>query len=141
MDQTAYTTARRSYLGSIALAAALGMLVALVVPDLATSVALPLAFIAAQIAGARFASLATRPMTMAEASRIAAMAAAIQVALFLVGLVFALLTEDQGVAAIHGGTIALIGMAAAVIGFLVTLAGLRFGAFLELRRKSRKTGS
>lgn len=142
MDQTAYKTAQRSYLGYLALALGLCAAVGLVMPEIASSLAVPMAFFTAQIAGARFASQAGRAMNRAETIRLTAVAVAVQVGLGALALAVVLLAETQTIVAIHVGTILLIGLATAVICAVLTLAGLRFGARMELRRIGRdKSGT
>jgi hypothetical protein len=131
-----WTAARNHYLAMAALAMALGTVVALVDPGIGSAVAVPLVFFAAQTAGAKFAGLAARHMTGAEALRLAGIAAALQVGLGLVALIVSLLAERQQITTIHYGTILILGAATAVISLLVTLAGLRFGTFVDLRRQA-----
>ncbi|MBA3909790.1 MAG: hypothetical protein C0524_07840 [Rhodobacter sp.] len=136
--QTDWQAARNHYLAMAALAVTLGGMVALFDPGVASAIALPAAFLAAVTAGAKFAALAGRAMQRGEALRLAGIASALQVGVGVVGMGLAIMAEQQQIVTIHSGTILAILAAAAGISFLVTLAGLRFGAIAELRRLARQ---
>jgi hypothetical protein len=135
--QAEWTAARNHYLAMAALAIVLGAVVTLVDPGIGSAVALPLAFFTAQTAGTKFAGLAARHMTGAEALRLSAIAVAVQVGLGLAALIVSLVAERQQITAIHYDTIAMLGAATVAITLLATLGGLRFGSLVELRRQAR----
>jgi hypothetical protein len=127
---------RNHYLAMAALGLGLGGLVSLVDPGIASAVALPVAFFAAQSAGAKFATLAGRALTRAEALPLAGLAVLLQVSVGAAGIALSILTGSGQTVAIHYDMIALVLAAAALLSFLVTLAGLGFGARITLRRKA-----
>lgn len=133
-----WITARNHYLAMAALALALMAGVALFDPGIAPAVALPAVFFAAVSAGAKFATLTGRAMQRAEALRLAAIASALQVAVGGLGILLTMLAERQQIVTIHFSTILLILAATVVISLVVTLAGLRFGAFTENRKLARQ---
>ena len=133
-----WTTARNHYLAMAALALALMAGVALFDPGIAPALALPAVFFTALSAGAKFATLTGRAMQRAEALRLATIASALQVAVGGLGIVLSMLAERQQIVTIHFSTILLILAATVVISLVVTLAGLRFGAFPEKRRLARQ---
>lgn len=136
--QPEWRLARNHYLAMAALALALGGLIALVDPGIASAIALPGAFFAAQSAGSRFAGLAGRVLQRGEALRLSFIAAALQVVVGAAGIALGVAMASGQVVAIHFGTIAAILAAAAVLSVLVTWAGLHFGGIVTLRRASRK---
>lgn len=130
---------RNHYLAMAALGLGLTGLVALVNPLIAAPLALPVAFLVAQVAGAKFGTLAGRTLTFAEALRLAGLAALVHVGLGVVAILVGIaITEGQTVA-IHYDRIALVLAAAAAVAIVVTLGGLWFGAKMVLRRKASGT--
>jgi hypothetical protein len=132
-----WITARNHYLAMAALALALMSGVALFDPAIASAVALPTVFFTAVTAGAKFAALTGRAMQRNEALRLAAIASALQLAVGVLGILLAMLVERQQITTIHFDIILLILAVTVVISLVVTLAGLRFGAFTEKRRLAR----
>lgn len=132
--------ARNHYFAMTALAMVLGGLAALFDPALGSAVAVPLAFLAAQTAGAKFGELAGRAMSWDEAWRLSAIAAAVQVGVFLGGLGLVMATDPQPITNVRYDRIAGIVVVTGGITFLLTLGGLRFGVFLALRRAKRRGG-
>jgi predicted MFS family arabinose efflux permease len=125
--------ARNHYLAMAALGLFLCGLVALFDPGIASAVALPVAFFAAQSAGTKFARQSRRSMQKNEALRLSGIAAALQVAVGIGGIFLGIVTASGEVIAVHYGTILAVLTAAAVLTVAVTLVGLRFGAAVALR--------
>jgi hypothetical protein len=135
--QDHWTTARNHYLAMAALAMALGGLISLVDPAIASAVALPAAFFSAQPAGARFARLSARAMTRGEALRLAMIAAALPIAAFIIGIGVVMATDPQPVTDVHYGNILGIILVTVLVMVPVTLAGLWFGARMVLSRQAK----
>jgi hypothetical protein len=133
-----WVTARNHLLAMTALAMALGGGLVLVDPGLGSAVAVPLAWLVGQSTGAKFARLLGRQTRWDEALQLAALAAGLHVGVFLIGLALSMLGNIGNILPIRWGNLGLILTLTAVIGFAMTLGGLKLGATLALRRLSRR---
>jgi hypothetical protein len=134
--EAAWTTARNAYLGGVAMTTA-AMAVAGLVAPAASGVAAVLLYFSAQMAGAKFADVAMRQMNRAETLRFLLIAVGIQLALGVLVLAVGLFALRHVIATIHFDKILLVGLLVVIITAALTLAGLRFGAAITLRRKQR----
>ena len=135
---TDWAKTRNHLLAMTALAMALGGGLSLVDPGIGSAVAVPLAWLVGQSTGAKFAGLFGRQTQRGEALRLAALAAGLHVGVFLIGLGLSMLGNIGNILPIRWGNLGIILGLTAVIGFAVTLGGLKLGAMLALRQRARR---